>query len=89
MRIRVRIVQVPLPTLPKAVMASTLRRAVVYNTERPHQALGMHPSIDRFVLAAKAAADLEVIDPIPVAIPGQRQPQRDRRIQAVNATGAV
>jgi hypothetical protein len=30
----------------------------------------MRPPIDRFVLAAKAGADLEVVDPIPVAIPG-------------------
>ena len=44
-----------------------------YNTERPHQALGMRPPADRFILAHAngAAAGLEVVDPVPVAVVGQ------------------
>lgn len=36
---------------------------IQYNTERPHQSLGMRPPAQRFALAA-TAPDLEVVDPI-------------------------
>jgi len=46
-----------------------------YNTQRPHQSLGMRPPIERFQLApANAAADVQVVDPGPAAentAPGQ------------------
>ena len=45
-----------------------------YNTERPHQSLGMRPPIDRFVLAGPGTAqgDLAVVDPVPVFVPRPR-----------------
>jgi hypothetical protein len=43
-----------------------------YNTERPHQSLGMRPPAERFVLAA--GPDLEVVDPL-AAIAAGGQPQ--------------
>jgi transposase InsO family protein len=46
---------------------------VHYNTQRPHQALGMRPPIDRFALAGAAGSSGEVVDPVPVSIPQQRQ----------------
>jgi transposase InsO family protein len=53
---------------------------VVYNTERPHQALGMRPPIDRFSLAAAAPGQVEVLKPLPVVVaaPGisQQPPTR-------------
>ena len=37
-----------------------------YNTERPHQALGMRPPIERFQFAPHlAAGDVSVVDPVP------------------------
>jgi transposase InsO family protein len=42
-----------------------------YNTERPHQSLGMRPPSERFALAAPAP-DLQVVDPI-AAVAAQRQ----------------
>jgi len=42
-----------------------------YNTERPHQSLGMRPPAERFALAAPAP-DLQVVDPI-AAVAAQRQ----------------
>jgi len=47
---------------------------VVYNTERPHQALGMRPPIDRFSLAAAGPGELEVLEPVPVAQQAPHQP---------------
>jgi len=51
---------------------------VVYNTQRPHQALGMRPPIDRFSLAAVGPGESEVLEPLPVAAPGisQQPPNR-------------
>jgi transposase InsO family protein len=44
-----------------------------YNTERPHQALGMRPPADRFALASSdPLTGLAVVDPVPVAVPRQR-----------------
>jgi transposase InsO family protein len=43
---------------------------VHYNTERPHQSLGMRPPAERFALAA--GPDLEVVDPI-AAVAAHRQ----------------
>jgi hypothetical protein len=42
-----------------------------YNTERPHQSLGMRPPAERFALAA-TAPDLQVVDPI-AAVAAQAQ----------------
>jgi transposase InsO family protein len=40
---------------------------VHYNTERPHQALGMRPPVERFALAGQPTDDLEaVVDPRPL-----------------------
>ena len=51
-----------------------------YNTERPHQSLGMRPPIERFQLApANPAGGVDVIDPVPVQVvdPGVRaEPRR-------------
>jgi hypothetical protein len=50
---------------------------VHYNTQRPHQALGMRPDIDRFALAGDTAAaggSPGVVDPVPVAIAERRTP---------------
>ena len=43
---------------------------VHYNTERPHQALGMRPPIERFRLASAAVET--VVEPAPVPAPAER-----------------
>jgi len=49
-----------------------------YNTERPHQSLGMRPPAERFALAA--GADLEVVDPVAaVATHGQTHTAMQQR----------
>ena len=48
-----------------------------YNTERPHQSLGMRPPAERFALAA-TGPDLQVVDPI-AAVAAQRQTATHRR----------
>ena len=40
---------------------------VYYNTERPHQALGMRPPIDRFQLAAAAVETVVAPAPVPAS----------------------
>ncbi len=56
-----------------------------YNSERPHQSLGMRPPIERFQLApADPAGGVDVIDPVPVQVvdPGVRaEPQRLHGVQ--------
>jgi Integrase core domain len=48
-----------------------------YNTERPHQSLGMCPPADRFALAA--GPDLEVVEPVAaVATNGQNRAASQR-----------
>ena len=48
---------------------------VVYNTERPHQGIGMHPPIDRFRLAAAARTVLEPAEePAPARSPLELDP---------------
>jgi transposase InsO family protein len=41
-----------------------------YNCERPHQALGMRPPMDRFQLAVRdPKVELPVVDPVPIPVP--------------------
>jgi transposase InsO family protein len=54
---------------------------VVYNTERPHQALGMRPPIDRFSLAPARPGELEVLEPVPVAQQASQQPPTRARVR--------
>jgi len=44
-----------------------------YNTERPHQSLGMRPPVERFALAA-AGPDPQVVDPIAVVAAHKQTP---------------
>jgi len=46
---------------------------VQYNTQRPHQSLGMRPPVDRFALAAAVPGEVEVLEPVPVVAPGISQ----------------
>jgi transposase InsO family protein len=61
---------------------------VVYNTERPHQSLGMRPPIDRFALVPAVPGEQEVLDPLPVPVtqreteqPGGRSGVRPAGVQ--------
>ena len=45
----------------------------LYNTERPHQSLGMRPPADRFALAA-AGPDTQVVQPIAAVAAGRQTP---------------
>jgi hypothetical protein len=45
---------------------------VGYNTQRPHQSLGMRPPVDRFSLVATVPGEPEVADPVPM--PAAEQP---------------
>jgi hypothetical protein len=48
---------------------------VHYNTQRPHQALGIRPPADRFALVSTGPGELEVVDPVPVPVPTQLEGQ--------------
>ncbi len=53
-----------------------------YNTERPHQSLGMRPPIERFRLAP-ASPGVEVVDPVPVPVVDPGVSPEPRRLPGV------